>query len=297
MAPLVAATGQTPADRQALDRFSDSLSVVTVRDTASLRTTFNSLDRSAKNKNSHDPLLLLKAGLAARRLGELGADPDFGDAVRLLRKTTALQSSWPYAWLALGMAEAGHGNGSRPTALLSGNRVGVESLEAASECYRRALMADSSYAPAAVALADLVLSLHDTMMYARARDALRRASSVQRSPDVLLAWGRMERAADEPDSALAAFEAALQSGGPRSLELLELARTRFAMGRTDGESPYFEGAAADDSVTVAAYRADLTPIASDSELAEFDASTGSKRVGVLDPVLVGTRSRGAPWRR
>ena len=65
--------------------------------------------------------------------------------------------------------------------------------------------------------ADLVLSLHDTVMYARARDALRRASSVQRSPDVLLAWGRMERAADEPDSALAAFEAALRSGGPRSL--------------------------------------------------------------------------------
>ena len=93
--------------------------------------------------------------------------------------------------------------------------------------------------------------------------------------------GGMERAADEPDSALAAFEAALRSGGPRSLELLELARTRFAMGRNDGESPYFEGAAADDSVTVAAYRADLTPIASDSELAEFDASSGSNRVEFL----------------
>lgn len=279
VAPLVAATGQTPAGRQVLDRFSDSLSVVTVRDTASLRTTFNSLDRSAKS--SRNPLLLLKAGLAARRLGELGADPDFGDAVRLLRKTTALQSSWPYAWLALGTAEAGHAKWQQADRLALGNRVGVESLEAASECYRRALMADSSYAPAAVALADLVLSLHDTAMYGRARDALRRASPAQRSPDVLLARGRMERAADEPDSALATFELALQSGGHRSLELLELARTRFAMGRNDGERPYFEGAAGDDSVTVAAYRADLTPIASDSELAEFDASTGSKRVEFL----------------
>ena len=142
VAPLVAATGQMPADRQALDRFSDSLSVVTVRDTASLRTTFNSLDRSAKD--SRDPLLLLKAGArrpTSRRVGRrsglrgcrapLAQDdrPPVQVAIRLAR---------------LGMAEAGHAKWQQADRLALGNRVGVESLEAASECYRRALMADSS---------------------------------------------------------------------------------------------------------------------------------------------------------
>jgi GWxTD domain-containing protein len=279
VAPLTVAAGQTPTERLSLDRFGDSLSAVTSRDTAALRSTFNSLDRAARN--SRDPLLILKAGLAARRLGELGADSDYGDALRLLRKATTVEASWPYAWHALGLAEAGHSKWQQADRLALGNRVGVESLERAGECYRRALVADSSYAPAAVALSDLVLSLHDTAMYAGARDALRRASVAQRSPDVLLAWGRMERAADEPDSALAAFDAALESGGSHPLELLELARTKLALGRTDGEGPYFEGAAANDSMSVAAYREDLVPIASDSELAEFDGSQGPKRVAFL----------------
>ncbi len=36
-----------------------------------------------------------------------------------------------------------------------------------------------------------------------------------------------------------------------------MARTLFLLGRFDGVAPYFEGAASDDSVTVAGYRADL----------------------------------------
>jgi GWxTD domain-containing protein len=277
--PLLAATGQSPAARQTLDHFADSLLIVTPRDTAALRSTVHSLDRSAKT--SHDPLIILKAGLAARRLGDLGADPGNDDAVRLLRKVTALEPSWPYAWQALGLAESAHGRWRQTSPIELGGRVGVGSLERAADCYRRALVADSSYAPAAVALSELVLSLHDTAMYAVAREALRRASIVQHSPEFLLAWGRIERAADGPDSALAAFESALQSGGPRSLELLELARTRLAMGRLDGERPYFEGAASDDSASVAGYREDLAPIASDAELAEFDASRGVRRVAFL----------------
>src|SRR5262249_49564704 len=144
-----------------------------------------------------------------------------------------------------------------------------------------AVVVDPSFAPAAIALSELVLSLHDTAMYAGAREALRRASVVQRSPEVLLAWGRVERAADEPDSALGAFEAALEAGGPRPIELLEVARTRLAAGRQDGEGPYFEGAAADDSASVAGYREDIAAIASGPELAEFDASSGAKRVAFL----------------
>ncbi len=278
-APFVAAAGQSSADRAALDRFSDSLGALSIPDTSALRTTFHSLRNAAKS--GRKPLLILRAGLAATRLGELGADPDFSDAVKDLRRAASLEPAWPYAWHALGLAEVHRARWEQADRLALGNRVGVKTLERASECYRRAILADPTFAPAAVALSELTLSLHDTAMYADARDALRRAGAVQRSVSVLLAWGRMERAADEPDSALAAFEAALGAGGPRPIELLEVARTRLAMGRLDGEPPYFEGAAADDTASVQAYRADLVPIASDSELAEFDRSRGAARADFL----------------
>ena len=49
----------------------------------------------------------------------------------------------------------------------------------------------------------------------------------------------------------------------------------MAKGHTSREPP------ADDSVAVAAYRADLIPIAGDSDLAGFDASAASNRVEFL----------------
>jgi GWxTD domain-containing protein len=45
--------------------------------------------------------------------------------------------------------------------------------------------------------------------------------------------------------------------------------------------PYFEGAAADDSATVAGYRADLATITSDSLLSEFDRQRGPRRAEYL----------------
>ena len=98
------AAAQSPAERLVLDRFADSLAAISTQDTFALRTTFRSLDRATAT--SRDPLPALRAGLAATRLGELGAEPDFGDAVRWLRKAVALAPSWPYAWHTLGNAES-----------------------------------------------------------------------------------------------------------------------------------------------------------------------------------------------
>ena len=278
-APLVAAAAQSPAERLALDRFADSLAAISTQDTSALRSTLRSLDGALAT--SPGPLPALRAGLAAARLGELGAEPDFGDAVRRLRKAAALAPAWPYAWHALGNAESRRAGWEQSDRLALGNRVGVEMLERAGERYRRALLADPGFAPAALALSELTLSLHDTAMYGAAADALRHAANEQRSPAVLMAWGRLERAAGRPDSALRAFEAALAAGGRRPLELLEVGRTRLAMGLPDGDAPYYEGATADDSVAVAGYRDDLTPIASESELAEFDAARGAARADFL----------------
>jgi len=114
---------------------------------------------------------------------------------------------------------------------------------------------------------------------------------------LLLARGRLERATDQPDSALAAFERAAgrraQRGADSAAEardiavaLLECARTALAAdsmrGSVEADRLYYAGAASDDSTVVAGYRADLAPIAADSELAGFDAARGAERAVWLE---------------
>jgi GWxTD domain-containing protein len=272
------ALGQAPGDRLALDRFGDSLSQV--EDTTLLRDLQHRLHSS--HATSDDETNRLRAGLVAFRLGELGADRDFGDAIDALRKTTARRPDWPYAWYALGRAEAQRAAWEQSDPLALGNRIGVRTLVRAVADQRRALQADSSFDPAALALTSLTLGLRDTARYPSARDALRRtAAAPSATAEILLAWGRMERAAGEPSAALAAFERALARGGSRPLVLLELARTGLALDHADGERPYYEGAAVDDSAAIAGYRADLVPIATEGELATFDRSRGVARVEFL----------------
>ncbi|MFL5516783.1 MAG: GWxTD domain-containing protein [Gemmatimonadales bacterium] len=271
--------GQAPGDRLVFDQFRDSLSHV--EDTTSLRILQHQLHSS--HTTSEGDTAGFRACLVALRLGELGADGGFGDAIDALKKMTARHPEWPYAWYALGQAEIRRAAWERSDPLALGNRVGVGTLERASGHLRRSLEADSSFDPAALALSTLTLGLRDTALYPAARDALRRAATApSASAELLLALGRMERAAGEPGSAAVDFERALAAGGAsRPLALLELARTRLALGRSDGEGSYYEGAAVDDSATVAGYRADLVPIATEAELATFDQKRGAARAEFL----------------
>ena len=90
----------------------------------------------------------------------------------------------------------------------------------------------------------------------------------------------MERAAGSLDSAAIAFERYLLTGPSRALGLLELARTRLALGRADGDGPYYEGAALDDPEATAGYRADQL-VAADSVLRELDRLKGQMRAAYL----------------
>jgi GWxTD domain-containing protein len=271
--------GQGPGDRLVLDRFRDSLS--RVEDTTSLRVLQRRLHSSPTTSDGDTGRF--RACLVALRLGELGADRGLRNAIDALRKMTARRPEWPYAWYALGLAEARRAAWEQSDSLALGNRVGVGSLEHAAADQRRSLQADSSFDPAALALTSVTLGLRDTALYPAARDALRHAGAApSASAELLLALGRMERAAGEPGSAAGDFERALAAGGPsRPLALLELARTRLALGRSDGEGPYYEGAAVDDSTTAANYRADLVPIATEAELATLDQKRGAARAEFL----------------
>jgi GWxTD domain-containing protein len=271
-APLPLAA-QSPPDRSALDRFRDSLAAVT--DTVALATMRRGLARGAA-----DPIVALRSAYAALRLAELGVDRDASDARSALRRLTRRKPDWPYPWHALAEAEMRRSAWQRSDRLALGNRVGTGALEQALEAERRAVGADPAYSPAALSLASLALGLRDTAFFAASRDALRRADAATSTPsaELLLAHGRLERAAGDEDSAAAACARASDAPGPAAaLARLELARTRLAAGTPGGDSAFYLAAAGEDEAVVAGYRADLAPIAADSDLARFDALQGTDR--------------------
>jgi GWxTD domain-containing protein len=156
-------------------------------------------------------------------------------------------------------------------------------LERAADDYTRALEADPTCVPAALALAGIELSLMDTSRLRAARDVLRRSISSMESPpgELLLAWGRLERNSGSLTAAASAFERYLATGGKRAVGLLELARASLPQGLAAGDAAYYEGAALDDPEATAGYRADLQVIAADSILREFDELQGQRRAAFL----------------
>jgi GWxTD domain-containing protein len=270
---------QTSAERLALSAFSDSLA--SISDTVPLRDRQRMM-REAVRRHPDGGLARIRLGLVSLRLADLGATRDAKDAVRALRAAAEQRPDWPIAWYSLGLAEARRAAREREDRLELGSRVGLPTLERAATRHRRALEADPSFAPAAIELAAVTLELRDTALLASAVQALRRAAAVPSpSPEVFLAWGRLERASDSADSARVAFERYLRAGGTRAMALLELARTGLAAGNPDAERAYYEGAALEDSVVVAGYRADLAPVAADSEMVRFDQSRGAARAELL----------------
>jgi GWxTD domain-containing protein len=266
--------------KTAFQHLRDSLGATS--DTAALRALLRSARRYEKN-NRGDWSAALRSGLLALRLGELRADPDFGEARSRFREAASRESSRAESWFGLGMSEAGRSEWEMSRSLNLGSRVGLKALERAANHYRRALAANATYLPAALALAQVELSLLDTARLVVARDALRRVAQAVTPgpPELLLALGRVERATGTLDSAVIAFERYLVTGPNRALGLLELARTRLALGRGNGDAAYYEGASMDDPQATAGYRADLQLLAADSVIGEFDRLEGQARAAYL----------------
>jgi GWxTD domain-containing protein len=277
VSPLTAQTSSHPGG--AFQMLRDSLA--TISDTTALRFLFRASRRDGTPRGSGPAAL--RAGLIALRLGELKADPDFSTAISSFRQAVQRAPGQPESWYGLGLAEAGRAEWEMSDGLNLGSRVGLKALERSAISYRHALRADATYVPAALALARVELSLLDTARLRLARDALRQVAGamVPVSPDLLLALGRLERAAGALDSAVIAFERYLLIGPNRALGLLELARTRLALGRLDGEAAYYEGATLNDPEATAGYRADLQLLAADSILSAFDLLKGQARADYL----------------
>jgi GWxTD domain-containing protein len=269
------AAAQSAPDRLALDHFRDSLDAL--GDTAVLARAYRALERAPSA--GHPDVRELRLGFLALRLAESGADPDAHEARDRFRRVTQRQPGWPYGWYGLGLAETRRAAWEQADRLALGSRVGLGTIERACDRHRRALDHDPAFLPAALELAELTLSLRDTARFAPARDALRRAAEGVRPPgsELLLAWGRLERASGNADGALDAFRRYVAAGGSRALGGLELARTALAAGHEGAESGYYAAAAEEDTLARAGYHADLAPIATGVELSRFAALSGHER--------------------
>ena len=263
---------QEPAGRAALDALRDSLARAT--DTLTLKKLEAATIEVAKQRRE-DPLVHLRLGWIAYRLGELAGKPHFEEAAGEFEWAAELRPGWPYPWYGDGLAELALGEHSV---------IGIENLRQllrkdylskAARAFARAVEVDPSFAQATVDLANTALAQRIGPRLDLAVRAVREAAASEagRAPDVQLARGRVERAVGNPDSALAALQTYLAVGGDSGIGLLEVARTRYYAGDAiAGSAAYFGGARASATpAAVASYRADIAWIASAQECADFDA--------------------------
>ncbi len=274
------ALAQEPVDRAALGTFRDSLAQA--QDTAALRALERQLIQVARGTRD-DPMIHLRLGFLALRLGDLGAPGAHEAAASEFEWARDLRPEWPYPWYGVGLAEARLGDSQ--IALVSGLKtmLGKDALTRSALAFARAAAIDPSFVDGLTELGATALRQRVNVKLDVALAALRLAAATPagKHPEVMLVRGRVEREVGSLDSALAAFRGYLAGGGEPGLGRLEVARTEFILGRLEGQAPYYEGAASDAPAAVAAYRADLAYIASDSALAEFDASAGPARMAFL----------------
>ena len=282
---LLAAAGpalptQEPATRAALEQFRDSLAGVT--DTAALtaaaRTGTDGLAPAAA------AAARLRQGFIQLRVAQLGNPYRYRSAESAFDAATRLEPGWPYPRYGRGLAKFGLSEAQRAQSRELGLYVGVGALDDAVTALTDALAIEPTFAPALATLDQVVERLHRADLWEKALVALRRGGAAAGglpNADALLGLGRIEREVGSVDSALAAFDAYLATGGLPGLGRLELARTQLAHGLPGGEAAYYAGAAYDDSLTVEGYRNDIAVILTDSQLVAFDLVRGADRVEYL----------------
>ena len=280
-APPARLPAQAPADRAALEDLRDSLGGVT--DSFALRRLEQATISRAK-VDRDNPLLHLRLGFIAYRLGELGSSKaHYDDASGEFEWASELQPDWPYPWYGLGTAQLAVGENPSPVMENLQQWLHKDYLSKAATAFARAAMADPTFSQATVDLATTALAQRIAPRLDVALAAVRQAaaSPAGARPPLQLVRGRVEREAGDLDSALVGFQAYLRLGGDSGVGYLELARTAFKGGHTaDGARWYYSGVRAAQSAEArAGYRDDLAWLATPAELAVYDTlTTGEQRV-------------------
>src|SRR5213594_4052944 len=272
---VLAALVQAPADRANLETLRDSLSLV--QDSVVLLQLETTTIAVAK-LNRDDPLLHLRLGFIAYRLGEITKNKShYDDAAGEFEWAGELRPDWPYAWYGDGLAELAQGEHAVIAIENLRQQLGKDYLSKAARALARATQADASFAQASIDLANTALTQRIQPRLEVALQAVRltAASAAGGNAQIQLARGRVEREVGDADSAVAGFQAYLRVGGDSGLGLLELARSYYYARRpADGWRTYFAGARlARSPEAVELYRADLSVVGGPDELAPFDGFT------------------------
>jgi len=274
LAPRAAA--QSPAERASLEAFRDSLQ--TTSDSSGLRILEMRLIAQAK-EHRDDPMVHLRLGFLALRLGELAAPSHYDDAASEFQWAIDVKGDWPYPWFGMGLAELALGDSKVSVVAGLQTMFGKDALTRSAAAFAKSAEVDPSFVRGLVELANTSLRQRVNIRLSVALDALRRAALTPAgaNPDVLLARGRVERAVGDADSAVAAMQRYAAATQGSALARFELGRTRLWRGEPQGREDYFAGAEGDDPLTVALYRLDLAPVALEADLGEFDTQNGQYR--------------------
>ncbi len=282
---------QAPAQRRELAAFRDSLANVT--DSTKLFGIEKLHISRARQPALYSPrtpadtakaaLLHVRLGFISLRLGDIVGRASYDSAASEFSWATELAPKWPYAWFGLGLAELGVGDAGNMFVRGLQTMLGKDALTRAANDFARSAEVDSSFVEGLTELSNTALRQRINARMDVALAALRRAarSPAAHNPEILLARGRVEREVGDPDSSLAALSSLLDTDPKNAVALLELARTRFAVGRLDGADPWYRGLALADHDALAMYRRDLSFIMPDSTLKRFDAATPEARLTLV----------------
>jgi GWxTD domain-containing protein len=268
----VTAAAQTPAQRDSIEWFRDSIAAV--EDSLELRQLESAMIDVARIERD-SALLHVKLGFLAYRLGEItGEKQHYDDAGSEFEWAAELEPEWPYAWYGLGLAELSMGEHSFIALENIRQVLGLDYLSKAAQAFGRAARADPAFADAVVDLAETAMRQRIRPRMELALEAVREAARTEAAdvPALQLARGRVERAMGEGDSALVAFGDYLELGGDSGIGFLEVARTLYFVNEPEeAEYTYYEGAPlAHTRDAVALHRQDISWVATPEELAQFD---------------------------
>ncbi|HEX7917815.1 MAG TPA: hypothetical protein VF454_00350, partial [Gemmatimonadales bacterium] len=267
---------QAPLDTIALAKWRDSLAALPDPDLRAQVATFT---------RARDPEARMRLGWLLTIAGErLDSVPLLVRATDQFYEVVVRQPRWVQAWAGLGQAKARLDEKNAREVRSAHQNAGTGWAWGSALAYLKALTIDSTYGPAAVALARLTPRLDAGSRRSAAASAIGRAVRADSTDPMLwLLAARSARDAGAPTAVLTALDRALALpnapvGGlqfERGWELFALDR------REEAEAAYYAGAGGPDSLGRALYRQDIAYIADSTELRAWDQTPAAARAAWL----------------
>ncbi|MES2304030.1 MAG: GWxTD domain-containing protein [Gemmatimonadota bacterium] len=280
MLPGRALQAQSTTQRAEIMAFRDSLGAV--RDSFALKSLEKRLINVAKTQRD-SAMIHLRLGFLSLRMGDLGGHGHYDDAGSEFEWASRIEPKWPLPWLGLGLAELGVGDSQVSVVQGMQTMLGKDALTRSANAFAKSAEVDPAFVDGLVELANTALKQRINFRLDVALAALRRAAhtAVAQHPAVLLARGRVEREVGSPDSSLAAFETLYARDRNNPVTLIELARTRFLIGRGEAVDLWYRGLQLADSTALVLYRGDLGTLMPDSTLKAFDGARPDARTALV----------------